>query len=109
MVKITEFIKQTGSFLKASDIKDGSTAKITEEPEMVHNEKYGVDRLHIPLILDDVEYVFDASRTNARTIANVLGDDTSKWIGKTIVLEKYKTKTSEGKMTDAINIKSITL
>lgn len=107
MAKISDFVKQQGEFLKAEIVKEGSTAKIIGEAEVVHNEKFDTDRLHIPVEIEGKEYTFDASKTNARTISETLGDDTSKWIGKELVLEKYKTKTSEGKMTDAINVKSV--
>ena len=107
MAKITDYTKQTGTFLKATDVKDGSTAMIIGEAELVHNDTYNTDRLHIPIKLNDIEYTFDASKTNTRTIVAVLGDETKSWIGKSIVLEKYKTKTSDGKMTDAINIKAV--
>ena len=54
------------------------------------------------------ERTFDCSKTNARTIEEKLGTaDTSKWIGKHLVFETYKTKTSEGKLTDAVNVKEI--
>jgi hypothetical protein len=107
MPKIAEFIKQRGEFLKAINVKDGSQAVIIGEAELVHNEKYDTDRLHIPIELEGKEYTFDASRTNTRVIADKLGDDTSKWLSKVLVFEKYKTKTSDGKMTEAINVKEV--
>ena len=103
---IQEFTKQQGTFLKAEDVMKSNTKKfiILTEAKIVHNERYDTDRLHIIGELDQVDYVFDCSRTNARTIETILGSDTKKWVGKQIVLEVYKTKTKEGKMVDAINV-----
>ncbi len=106
---INDFVKQKGEFLKAEVVSKNPNAlfEIVDEAKLVHNDKYDTDRLHIPLRYSEVEYVFDCSRTNAKTIAEKLGPDTKKWIGKFLILETYKTKTSEGKMTDAINVKSV--
>ena len=100
-------MKASGEFLKAMNVKDGSSAVIIGEATLVHNEKYDTDRLHIPVEIEGKEYTFDASRTNSRMIGQKLGDDTIKWISHTIVFERYKTKTSDGKMTDALNVKEI--
>jgi DMSO/TMAO reductase YedYZ molybdopterin-dependent catalytic subunit len=106
---ITNFTKQQGEFLKAEIVNKNHNAlfEISGEAEIVHNEKYDTDRLHIPLKLGESEYTFDCSKTNSRTISEKLGNDTSKWVGKHLVLETYKTKTSDGKMTDAINVKEV--
>ena len=105
---ISDFTKATGMFLKAENITaENFKAVIIAEAEIKPNEKFGGERLHIPVCLGDSEYTFDASKTNSRTISEALGADTKTWIGKIIVLEKYKTKTSEGKMVDAINVKEV--
>ena len=106
---ITEFTKQQGQFLKADDVEKSQSKifVIKEEAEVVHNEKYDTDRLHIYGELDAQEFVFDCSKTNSRTISEALGNNTKEWIGKSLVLETYKTKTTEGKMTLAINVKEI--
>jgi hypothetical protein len=107
MANISEFVKASGEFLKADNIKGEATLKISGEALIVHNEKYDKDRLHIPVELEAKEYTFDCSKTNARTIKEVLGEDTSKWVGKEILIDTYKTKTSDGKMVDALNVKSV--
>lgn len=108
MANISDFTKQQGEFLKAESVKEQEIiVKISGEAEIVHNEKYDTDRLHIPVKIGGKEFTFDCSRTNSRTISKVLGDDTSNWIGHELVLEKYKTKTTEGKMTDAWNVKTV--
>lgn len=108
MAKIESFVAPTGNFLKAEHLKENPTiAVVTGEAEIVHNEKYDVDRLHIPVEIEAKAFTFDCSKTNARTIAATLGDDTKNWIGKELMLEQYKTKTSDGAMVDAINVKGI--
>lgn len=106
---INDFTKQQGEFLKASVIIANPSAlfEITDEAVLVHNEKYDTDRLHIPVRQGETLYLFDCSKTNAKTISGKLGTDTKNWIGKFLSLETYKTKTSEGKMTDAINVKEV--
>jgi len=106
---INEFTKQQGEFLKAEVVIKNPNAlfEIIGESIVEHNKKYDTDRLYVPVKLGDSSYTFDCSKTNARTISDGLGNDTIKWIGKHLVLETYKTKTSEGKMTDAINVKEV--
>lgn len=109
MADISGFTKAHGTFLKAEDIGKEAEATITGEATLSHNDKYDTDRLHIPVAISDKEYTFDCSKTNARTIAETLGEDTTNWIKAQLVLDTYKTKTSEGKMVDAINVKSVKL
>ena len=105
---ISDYTKATGMFLKAENITaENFKAVVTGEAELKPNEKFGGERLHVPVCLGDSEYVFDASKTNSRVLSDALGADTKTWIGKIIVLEKYKTKTSDGKMVDAINVKEV--
>jgi len=109
MVDTTEYIQQKGKFLSAENVKM-STSKVfipTTEGEMVPNEKFGGIRLHLTGELDKVEYVFSMSKTNARAVANILGADSSKWIGEQLVLELYRTKTTDGRMVDAINVAKV--
>ena len=96
---ISNYTKASGMFLKAENITaENFKAVIVAEATIQPNEKFGGERLHIPVCLGDSEFVFDASKTNSRTISEALGADTTKWVGKIIVLETYKTKTSEGKI-----------
>ena len=111
MVDIEKFTKQKGMFLKAEDIinNPSTTFKVTGEGELVVSEKFGNERLHLPGTFGEDEKTFDCSKTNARTISEVIGNDTSKLVGAELVLETYRTKTSDGKMVDAINIKEVKL
>lgn len=107
---ISEYTKQQGQFLKAEDVmkKSDATWEITEEGKIVTSEKFNTTRLHLPLNNGEDEYIFDCSKTNARTIEEKIGtSDTTKWVGKLLKLGTYKTKTSEGKLTDAINVEDV--
>ena len=106
---ISQYTKQQGQFLKATDVNahPNTVFLITGEAEMKKSEKFGNERLHVGVTLGDQEFIFDMSKTNARTVEAKLGSDTSKWAGHGLVLETYKTKTSDGKMTDAINVKEV--
>lgn len=107
---INDYTKQQGTFLKAEEVmKNPSIAwEISAEGELVISEKFGNQRLHLPVKNGDEERIFDCSKTNARFIEEQLKiSDTSKWVGKLLTLETYKTKTSDGKLVDAINIKSV--
>ena len=111
MVDIEKFTKQKGMFLKADDVINNAseTFKVTGEGELVVSEKFGNERLHLPGTFGGDEKTFDCSKTNARTIQEVIGTNTAKLIGAELVLETYRTKTSDGKMVDAINIKEVKL
>ena len=107
---LTEYTKSAGNFLKAQDVIDKPQAVfvIITDGEMVQSEKFGTTRLHLKGEFAGESKTFDVSKTNARFIESKLGADTSKWIGKVLVLETYRTKTSDGKMTDAINVRDVT-
>lgn len=109
-MEITEYTKPAGMFLKAQDVKDKPEAVfvIKTEGEMVTSDKFNTTRLHLIGEFAGEEKTFDISKTNARFIEEKLGDDTKKWIGKVLVLETYRTKTSDGKMVDALNVKEVT-
>ena len=69
---VTKYTKQTGQFLKASDVKDKPKAVfvILSEGEMITSEKFGNERLHIEGEFASEPKVFDCSKTNARVIEN---------------------------------------
>lgn len=108
---ISEYTKATGSFLKAEDVMAKPEAQfvITEGVELIPAEKskFGNERLHLYGEYDKEIKTFDCSKTNARAIAKELGSDTEKWIGARLKLELYKTKTSDGNLVDALNIKQV--
>jgi hypothetical protein len=109
---VSTYTKQQGNFLKAEEVNANPDAlwEITAEGEIVHSDKFNVDRLHLPLKCGEKEVIFDCSKTNARTIEEELKTpDTKNWVGKHLMLETYKTKTSDGKLVEAINVKSVKL
>lgn len=108
-MEIKDYVKATGSFLKAEDIIKHPTASfvIHSEGFMNTSEKFGTERLHIEGNFNNEQKIFDCSKTNARVISSKLGEDTKNWIGKILTLETYKTKTSDGKLVDAINVKEV--
>ena len=108
-MQIGEYVKPAGNYLKGSDILENPIAKFTikTEGDLVVSEKFGGSRLHLLGEFNGEEKTFDCSKTNARFIAEKLGVDTINWVGKNLVLETYRTKTSEGKMVDAINVKEV--
>ena len=107
---VSNYTKQRGSFLKAEDVNAEPEAlwEIIGEGEMVTSDKFNVTRLHLPVKKGNEEKIFDCSKTNARVIEEAVGSsDTKQWIGKFLILETYRTKTSDGKLVDAINVKQV--
>ena len=108
-MEIKDYVKAAGNFLKADDITSNPTASfvVKSEGAMKVSEKFGNERLHIEGTFGEEDKIFDCSKTNARTISEKLGANTKDWIGHTLTFETYKTKTSDGKLVDAINIKEV--
>jgi len=109
-MEIEEFIKQKGMFLRAIDVIDNPKAafKILDEGEFVENQKFGGTEFHLNGEFNGEDKVWNCNKTNGRIISEKTGStDSKKWIGKYIVLETYKTRTSDGKMVDAINVKDV--
>jgi hypothetical protein len=103
---IGNFTKPTGNFLSATDVKLRPTIPfvITGEATLVKNEKFSTEKLRVEGQFNIEDKIVDLSKTNARFIEKILGSDTKKWIGHSIHFEVYKTKTSDGKMVDALNV-----
>lgn len=108
-MEIKGYVKPSGIFLKAEDIIKNPTASfvIHSEGIMSKSEKFGTERLHLEGNFAGEDKIFDCSKTNARTIAAAIGDNTKTWLGRILYFETYKTKTSDGKLVDAINVKRI--
>jgi hypothetical protein len=109
MANISNYTKPAKAYMKAADVIANPTIPfiITAEADIVEKEYKGQkqSKLQVEGEFNKEAKVLELSKTNARTIAKVFGDDTKSWIGKMLVLETYRTKTSDGKMTDAINVK----
>ena len=110
-MKITDFVKPTSNFMKAEEVKNNPTWTfvIKLEPLVVDKEYKGQksQRVHVEGEFNSEMRIFDMSKTNARFVAGILGDDTKTWVGHELILETYKTKTSDGKLVDAINVKEV--
>ena len=106
MGNIEEFTKAGGKFLKAEEvINSPDKAFIIHGPcELIIDEKYGSERLHIEGSFEGNEKTFNASRTNARTISDTLGPETDTWVGTVLTLETYKSKLADGKLVNVINV-----
>ena len=110
MVNIDSFTKQSGMFLRAEDVLNSQEKSfvINGESSVVENEKFGGQRLHIPGTFNGETKTFDCSKTNARAIVEALGtSETSQWLGAILTLETYRTKISDGRMVDAVNVKEV--
>lgn len=102
---ISSLTSLTGNFLKAENVKNAENGawKISGESKIIEN-KFKIMRIHVPLTYGDNEFIFDCSKTNAKKISEELGNETKHWINNFLHLSIYKTRTSDGKMTDAINV-----
>jgi len=109
MADIDAYTKAGGKFLRADDVIESPEKSfvITDEAQLQTDEKFGGERLHIPGTFNGEEKIFNSSRTNARAISEVLTPETSKWVGGILILETYRTKVSEGRMVDAINVREV--
>lgn len=106
---VTNWTKAAGSFLKPEDVKKNPNASfvIRDEGQFQKSEKFGNDQFLISGEYSGEEKIFTCSKTNARTIEKILGSDSKKWIGHSVTFELYKTKTSDGKLVDALNVATV--
>ena len=103
-MNINDVYQSTSSFLRADDLK-GSTVRliISEIGQHTFDEGTPKQKTQITLSFKDKEKQLGLNVTNARLIANELGDDTDMWVGKEIKL--YPTKTDfGGEMVDCIRV-----
>jgi hypothetical protein len=109
MANIDKFTEQKAMFLKAADViaHPANIFRITGEAILTTSEKFQNERLHIPGFFGTDEKIFDCSKTNARILQTALGSDTAKWLGAELTFETFKTRTSDGKMVDALNVKAV--
>jgi len=98
MVKVKD---RLGQYIKAAEVKDGDKLVITDEP-------YYEDAFDNIPIVADVEYNNDKRKfifnaTNEGLMEEAFGNETSAWVGKTIVI--YKTKVNfKGEVRDGVRI-----
>ena len=105
---ITDYTKAKAEFLKAEDIIQNPAAVflITDHGNMVEN-KFGNERLHLGGEFNGQCKTFDLSSTNARILVSLHGAETSQWLGKSITLDTYTTRTSDAKMVNAIAVSEL--
>lgn len=111
MVDLTNFTKANLTYVKPKEVKENPEAVfvITSEPTLVESDFKGQKsiKVHCEGEWNKERRSIDLSKTNARTVAKTLGEESKKWIGHKLFFEVYKTKTSDGTLTDAINVKAV--
>lgn len=111
MVDLTNFTKANLTYIKPKEVKENPQAVfvITSEPTLVETDYKGQKsvKVHCEGDYNKERRSIDLSKTNARTISKVLGEETKTWVGHQLTFEVYKTKTSDGSLTDAINVLSV--
>ena len=108
MATIDEFIRPASSFLKADDVGKNPEElfTITEEPKVIHNEKFGKDRLRIKGTFLHEERTLDCGKNNAREIVSILGNDLRTWVGRELMLNIIKVQTKDG-LKDSMFLKQV--
>ena len=103
-MNINDVYQSTSNFLRAADLH-GSTVRviISEIGQHTFDEGKPSQKTQVVLSFKDKEKRLGLNMTNARVIADQLGDDTDNWVGKEIKL--YPTKTDfGGEQVDCIRI-----
>jgi hypothetical protein len=104
MMNINDVYKSGGDFLTAKDL-DGKTIKLQIGDVGTHtfNEGQPDAKTQIVLHFNGTDKRLGLNVTNAKSIAEQLGDDTDRWPGNSIKL--YPTKTDfAGNMVDCIRV-----
>ena len=111
MVNLDDFTKANLSYIKPKEVKENPNAVfvITTEPTLVESNFKGQKsiKVHCEGEWNKDKRSIDLSKTNTRIITKTLGTESKKWIGHKLIFEVYKTKTSDGTLTDAINVKEV--
>lgn len=111
MVNLDNFTKANLTYIKPKEVKENPTAifVITNEPTLVETDYKGQKsiKVHCEGEWNKEKRSLDLSKTNARTVSKALGTESKAWVGHKLILEVYKTKTSDGTLTDAINVKEV--
>ena len=108
---IKDFTKPANQFWKADEVIKNPNAVfvVTVEPKLIETEYKGqkTQKLRVEGEFDKQPRVFDMSKTNARKVQEKLGQETKSWRGHALIPQTYKTKTTDGKLVDAIDIKEV--
>jgi hypothetical protein len=91
---------QAAEFLKAEDIKNGQIVTIEKFEEI--KTRLGIRPI---LRLKGFEVPFGLNATNLQHLIDKIGDDTDKWPGKKLTMQKVKANNPQtGKLVDSIRI-----
>ncbi len=96
---------QIQNWLKPEDVGEGITVEVLDEGEMLDlkdKDNKAFTTFNISVKLENKEErVWSPNRTSQRTIGQVWGLDTKKWIGKKVALYMVK-QNVKGNMKDVI-------
>ena len=104
MIDVNQYYKSESDFLRASDLTPGKKFPLTiSDISVTEFGEEGDKKQKLTLAFSNAEKKLPLNKTNAMTIAHVLGDDAEMWIGKKIFV--YATRVSFGdKMVDAVRV-----
>ena len=89
--------KANTPFLNAEIVKaNKNVITVTESfvPE-IRSTNFG-DKLHVPVKCGDQEYTWTCNNTTMDSLIDELGNDETKWAGKSVNLEIMPTQTADG-------------
>ncbi len=92
--------KANKPYLSAEIVKANNsviTVANTFAPE-IRPTNFG-DKLHVPVICGDEEYLWTCNNTTMDSLIDILGEDETKWQGQTVELAVMPVMTNEGKKT----------
>ena len=93
--------KISTDFLNASIVKaNKNTITFCGAVPVIKSTNFG-DKLHATVKCGDEEYTWTMNNTTMDSLIDEIGNDESKWIGKTVKLATMKVQTSDG-IKDAI-------
>ena len=98
----------SGSFLNVATVKEHLETPfvITTKPRFEFSEKYKYDQCLFDGEFNAEEKTWNCNKTNARAVADKLGEDPTQWIGAKVYFQIEK-KTIKGQLTDTLGIRKI--
>ena len=85
LMNINDTFPSTSNFLKKEDLPKPAKVKISDI-DLMEFDQDGKKQAKLVLEFEGKEKKLACNKTNARTIAAMLGDETDNWIGKEITL-----------------------
>jgi len=105
MVKVSEFLRKTGNFLRPDDVKDNDVLEILGPGEWVSAKDSGLskDVFRMPVKLPDgTEKLWTVNTTTIRNLTQAYGDETEAWVGKKVRVEVKRNVPVRGVLRDII-------